>query len=302
MEGILIVIGGPTAIGKTDLSIELAEWLNTEIISADSRQCYREMTVGTAKPSEEELSRIPHHFINSHSITDLFTAGDFSRAARARLAALFQHHKVVITVGGSGLYLKAFLEGIPNIPNIDPAIREELNEEFNVDGLAPLKARLATLDPEFMKEADTHNPQRIIRALEVTLGTGKPFSSFRSDKGDPLPHRIVSIGLDADRKWLYERIDRRVTRMVENGLFDEAAALYPYRNHYALKTVGYQEIFDFIDGSLTREEAIQAIQQNSRRYAKRQLTWFRKYGNMTWFHPENKDEIHRYVTQMTGLT
>ncbi len=301
MEGILVVIGGPTAIGKTALSIELAEQLNTEIISADSRQCYREMTIGTAKPSSDELARVPHHFINSHQISELFTAGDFSREARELLDQLFQHHKVVIAVGGSGLYLKAFLEGIPDIPTLDPSIRERLNKRFASEGLEPLKKELEGLDPEFLRKADTRNPQRVIRALEVSLGTGRPFSSFKTNAADSLPCRIISIGLDAEREWLYERIDRRVLQMADDGLFKEAESLYSYRDHYALKTVGYQEVFDFMEGKYSREEAIQAIQQNTRRYAKRQLTWFRKYGNMTWFDPENREAIIEYVTRMTGL-
>ena len=303
MEGTLIVVGGPTAVGKTALSIRLAEWLGTEIISADSRQCYREMTIGTAKPSEEELARVPHHFINSHSIHEVFTAGDFSRAARDLLDNLFEKYKVVITTGGSGLYLKAFLSGIADIPDIDPSIRTRLNERYAGEGLDPLRKELEARDPEFSREADMNNPQRVIRALEVCYGTGKKFSDFRDSRAsEPLDCKILSLGLNTDRDILYERINRRVDAMVLAGLFEEAEALIAFRDHYALQTVGYKEVFEYIDGHYSREEAIERIRLNTRRYAKRQLTWFRKYGDMEWFHPEDWDEIRGYVTQVTGLS
>ena len=302
MENTLLVIGGPTAIGKTALSLELAEWLGTEIISADSRQCYREMNIGTAKPSYEELERIPHHFINSHSINEVFTAGDFSRQARSCLSELHKRYKTVICVGGSGLYLKAFTHGISDIPKSDPEIRQQLNARYSSEGLKPLQDELKLCDLQFFHNADVQNPQRVIRALEVYLSTGKPFSYFRDGtESDTLDCRVLSIGLDADRTWLYDRINQRVEEMVEQGLFKEAESLLPYREHYALQTVGYKEVFDYLDGRSSYEEAVDLIKRNTRRYAKRQLTWFRKYGEMQWFHPESIGEIKEYVTQVTGL-
>ncbi|MEJ2005410.1 MAG: tRNA (adenosine(37)-N6)-dimethylallyltransferase MiaA [Cyclobacteriaceae bacterium] len=303
VEGILIVVGGPTAVGKTAVSIELAEWLGTEIISADSRQCYREMTIGTAKPTAEELDRVKHHFIDSHSISETFSAGDFSREAGQRLAELDKKYPVVITTGGSGLYLDAFINGISEIPEVDPALRESLNKKAASEGIGKLAEELEKFDPVYVRNADMKNPQRVIRALEVCLQTGKPFSEYRNrPKKGGLNRKVVALGLDADRSWLYDRINRRVEHMVRKGLFDEARGLYAYRDHYALKTVGYQEIFEYMDGNYSQQEAIEQIQQNSRRYAKRQLTWFRKFKGMEWFHPGNLEGIRNYVTQVTGLS
>lgn len=303
MSGTIIVIGGPTAVGKTSLAIELAKWLNTEIISADSRQCYRQMTIGTAKPTPEELATVPHHFIDSHDITEVFSAGDFSREARAVLNNLFLTHEYVIVTGGSGLYLNAFLYGISDIPAIQPEIRDQLNSRFQKEGLEPLEKELRRVDPKYSSIADLQNPQRVIRALEVYYGTGQPFSSFKdSAHSGQIAKRIVSIGLEEDRETLYERIDQRVLQMVRDGLFDEARNLYEYREHYALKTVGYKEVFDFMEGRLNHDEAVEAIQRNTRRYAKRQMTWFRKYGQMTWFNPADKEKIKAYVTNVTGLS
>ena len=303
MSGTIIVIGGPTAVGKTSLAIELAKWLNTEIISADSRQCYRQMTIGTAKPTPEELAAVPHHFIDSHDITEVFSAGDFSREARAVLNNLFLTHEYVIVTGGSGLYLNAFLYGISDIPAIQPEIRDQLNSRFQNEGLEPLEMELRRVDPKYSSDADLQNPQRVIRALEVYYGTGQPFSSFKdSAQSGQITNRIVSIGLEEDRETLYQRIDQRVLQMVREGLFDEARNLYEYREHYALKTVGYKEVFDFMEGRLSHDAAVEAIQRNTRRYAKRQMTWFRKYGHMTWFNPADRAKIKAYVTNVTGLS
>jgi tRNA dimethylallyltransferase len=303
VKGVLIVVGGPTAIGKTACSLELAERLGTEIISADSRQCYREMTIGTAKPSPEELQRIRHHFIDSHSISETFSAGDFGREARQCLYALDAKYDVVITTGGSGLYLDAFINGISDIPETDPSIRASLNERFREEGLAELRRELETLDPEYARNADLNNQQRVIRALEVCLQTGKPYSHFRNlPRKDKLDRKIVAIGLNAERSWLYDRINTRVDAMVTQGLFGEAEGLYEYREHYALQTVGYKEIFAYMDGEYSQSAAIALIKQNTRRYAKRQLTWFRKFGGMEWFDPKATEEIYRYVTQVTGLS
>ncbi len=303
MKGVLIVIGGPTAVGKTACALELAEQLCTEIISADSRQCYREMTIGTAKPSTEELQRIKHHFIDSHSISQTFSAGDFGRQARQCLFSLDARYKAVITTGGSGLYLDAFINGISDIPETDPAIRTALNERFREEGLTELRKELEALDPAYAVAADMNNPQRVIRALEVCLQTGKPYSYFRSlPRKDKLERKVVAIGLNAERSWLYDRINRRVDIMVSQGLFEEAEGLYAYRDHYALQTVGYKEIFAYMEGEYSKDEAISQIRQNTRRYAKRQLTWFRKFGGMEWFHPDDHEKIFRYVTQVTGLS
>ena len=307
MRGTIIVIGGPTAVGKTSLSIEVAKHFNAEIVSCDSRQCYREMTIGTAKPSPEELAAVPHYFIDSHSITEEFSAGDFYREGRRCLAHLVASHNhatqpVAIVTGGSGMYLRALLEGLDDMPDIPEDIRKGLNRRFEEDGLEVLQEELKRSDPEYFNEVDIHNPQRVIRALEVIAHTGRPFSQFRKmEMKDPIPCRVVSVGLDLPRELLYERINQRVDEMVEAGLVDEARGLLPFRGHYALQTVGYKEIFEYFDGALTLEEAVSKIKQNTRRYAKRQLTWFRKFGGMTWFDARNRDEIMDFITRIGTL-
>jgi tRNA dimethylallyltransferase len=291
----VIAVVGPTAVGKTKVSIELARLLKTEIVSADARQMYREMQIGTAVPDSEELQAVRHHFIQSHSVQQPYSVGDYEQEALQVLENLFKQHLSVVVVGGSGLYMRALLDGLDDMPPVDPLIREELIKRLNAEGLAPIFNQLEELDPEFARVIDVHNPQRVIRALEVCLSTGLPYSSFRQGVSKPRSFSSIRIGLDLERSALYLRIDSRVDEMLEKGLFDEAKALYPFRNHTALQTVGYSEIFGFLDGNYSWEEAVRLIKRNSRRYAKRQLTWFRKDPSVVWFHPGDWTGISQYV-------
>ncbi len=291
LQKTLIVIVGPTAIGKTALAIELAQLYHTEIISADSRQFFKEMSIGTAKPSEEELAAAPHHFINSHSITQLFSTGDFEVQALELMEQLFVKHNVLIMVGGSGLYINAICNGLDEMPDIDLAIREKLNHQFLTKGIEPIRKQLSQLDPEYFAKVDQNNPQRMIRGLEVVLSTGQKLSSFLTSNKKERPFNIVKIGLNTDREKLYGQINHRVDLMVENGLVEEVKSLEAYKDLNALKTVGYSEIFDYLDGKTDLPTAIDKIKQNTRRFAKRQLTWFRKDTETTWFKPEQINEV-----------
>jgi tRNA dimethylallyltransferase len=282
----LIVIAGPTASGKTAAAIRLARHFNTVILSADSRQFYREMSIGTAKPDAEELAAAKHYFIDSHSIEQLFSVGDFEKQGLALLDELFKEHDVVILVGGSGLYIKALCEGFDDIPQADEGIREQLNNKLTEKGIMPLQEELKTVDASYYNEVDINNPQRVIRALEVYRSTGKPFSSYRKATINNRPFRCIKIALDLPREVLYNRINTRVDIMVAQGLVEEALSLLPHRHLNALNTVGYSELFDHFDGKTTLAAAIELIKQNTRRFAKRQLTWFRKDKEIHWLTPE----------------
>lgn len=279
----LISITGPTAIGKTALSIKLARAFDTEILSADSRQFYKEMKIGTAVPSRDELAAATHNFIQHKSVEETYSVGDFERDAFRKTQDLFKQHDILILVGGSGLYIKSLLEGLDNFPEIDPEIRVHLNKQFEKEGLEPLKQRLQKLDPETYKKADIDNPHRVIRALEICLGTGKTFSSFLNQPKKERPFQTISIGLTAPREEIYERINLRVDAMMAAGLLEEVKNLYPKRDLNALNTVGYKEMFDFLEDRFSLEEAVDEIKKNTRRFAKRQLTWFRKDKNIHWF-------------------
>lgn len=281
----LIVIAGPTAIGKTALAITLAQHFSTEIISADSRQFFKEMSIGTAKPSPDELATAKHHFIDSHSIHTFFSTGDFEKQALALLEELFSKNDLVIMVGGSGLYLDAVTKGLDELPDTDMAIRNELNLLFETEGLGPIQLKLAEVDPEYYAKADQSNPQRLIRGLEFFLSTGKKVSSFLTNSKKERPFNIVKIGLNTDRALLYERINHRVDLMLQGGLLEEVKSLEAYKDLNALKTVGYAELFDYLDGNLSYEQAVDKIKQNTRRFAKRQLTWFRRDQEILWFEP-----------------
>lgn len=295
----LIVVVGPTAVGKTSVSIDLAKHYNTEVISADSRQFYKEMEIGTAKPSDEELAMVVHHFINSHSINEEVSAGSYEKLALAKLEDLFTTHNYVILTGGSGLYINAVTEGLAEMPEVPSDIRIQLNRQLANEGLKSLQQRLKMHDPEYYKKVDIDNPQRIIRALEVFEATGRPYSAFRKQSGSKRPFNAIKIGLTRPREELYERINLRMDLMISQGLFDEAQSLYPYKGHNALQTVGYKEIFDYYDGLYNQEEAIRLLKRNSRRYAKRQMTWFRKDESTAWFHPNQLEEIFQYVREKT---
>lgn len=291
----LIAIVGPTAIGKTALAIKVAQHLDTAIISADSRQFFKEMEIGTAKPSPAELAAAPHHFIGSHHITDFFSTGDFETQAMALLTELFKTKDQVVLVGGSGLYVNALLNGLDDLPDTDLAIRAALNERFQSEGLEAIKAELATLDPEYYAQVDQFNTQRVIRGLEFVLSTGKKLSSFHCNSKKSRPFNILRIGLNTDRGRLYSRINQRVDQMMDMGLLEEVKRLLPYREVNALKTVGYAELFAYLDGTSSLATAVDKIKQNSRRFAKRQLTWFRKDEEIKWFEPEQTTEILTYI-------
>ncbi|MDQ4142038.1 MAG: tRNA (adenosine(37)-N6)-dimethylallyltransferase MiaA [Bacteroidota bacterium] len=293
----LIVVVGPTAVGKTDLCIRLARHYQTVIISADSRQFYHEMSVGTAKPTPAEMHGIPHYFINSHQITQEYNAGAYEQDVLRLLDELFKQHSCVILTGGSGLYVRAVLEGMDEMPEVPVFIREQLMQQKQEHGLTPLLEQLKQLDPEYYYQVDQANPQRIIRALEVTLATGKPYSSFRTKLPVNRPFSTIKIGLNRDRAELYARIDARVDQMLQAGLLEEVQQLYPFRNHNALQTVGYQELFAYLEGEYDWDEAVRLLKRNSRRYAKRQLTWFNKNNDFTWFHPQDWEAILAFINR-----
>lgn len=294
----LLVIAGPTAVGKTEICLQLAKKFQTEIISSDSRQFYRETNIGTAKPSKAELQRFPHHFINSLSIFDEYDVRKFETEALSLLDKLFKFHDIVIMTGGSGLYIDAVCFGFDDIPEVDPEIRKGLILDFEEMGIINLQNRLEKLDPDYFAQVDIHNPQRLMRALEVCIGTGKTYSSFRKKKKQTRPFNCVLIGLERDRQELYHRIDQRMDKMVVEGIFEEAEKLFQNRHLNALQTVGYTEIFGFLEGKYDREEALRLLKRNSRRYAKRQMTWFKKYEQMIWFHPSDIDGITFYINKI----
>ena len=273
----LIVIGGATATGKTALAIQMAQELDTEVLSADSRQFYRERSIGTAKPSPAELAAVKHHFINTLSVTDEYSVGDFERDALQVLEGIFQKKDVAVLVGGSGLYLKAVCEGLDAFPDISPETRKRLAEAEETGGLVWLQTELARLDPAYFAAVDPQNPARLRRAVEVCWESKTPYSAFLRNEKKPRPFEIERRLLTLPRPALYARIDARVDSMVADGLEAEVRSLLPYRNRPALRTVGYEEFFDFFDEKITRKEAIDKIKQHSRNYAKRQDTWFRKY-------------------------
>jgi tRNA dimethylallyltransferase len=291
----LIVIAGPTAIGKTSLAIKLAQYYQTEIISADSRQFYKEMEIGTAKPSFEELKAAKHHFINSHSVVDSFSVGDYEREAILLIEKLFNDFNVVILVGGSGLFINAIINGFDDLPTVSKDARKKLNQLFEDKGISFLQEKLKQVDPTFYNEVDINNPQRLIRALEVYETSGKPFSTFRNNTKKQRSFNILQIGINTKRETLYENINNRVDIMVNKGLIHEAESLKPYRHLNPLNTVGYSELFDYFDGNSTLNEAIEKIKQNTRRFAKRQLTWFNKSEDIKWFEPNELENITSYL-------
>ena len=289
------MIVGPTAVGKTAVAIQVARHFRTEIISADSRQIYKELAIGTAKPTEEELREVPHHFVNSHSIHQDYDAARFGEQALALTYDLFEKYDRVVVCGGSGLYVKALLEGFDDIPEVADEIRDQLIEEFEAKGLGWLQNKMRELDPDYFKKVDQHNPVRLMRALEVRIATGKSIASFQTQAKRILPFQVIKIGLELERARLYERIDSRMDAMIANGLFEEANAFYPHKSLNALQTVGYREIFEHIDGNYDREEAVRLLKRNSRRYAKRQLTWFKRDEEIRWFSPHDLAAIIEYI-------
>ncbi|WP_435313592.1 tRNA (adenosine(37)-N6)-dimethylallyltransferase MiaA [Cellulophaga fucicola] len=289
----LISVVGPTAIGKTKLAIVLAQHFSTEIISADSRQFFKEMTIGTAVPDTDELAAAPHHFIQHKSILESYSVGNFEKDALKKLEQLFTEKDIVVMVGGSGLYVDAVAKGLDNFPAVDSSIREDLNVLFNNKGIIALQEKLATLDSEYYNKVDKDNPHRLIRALEVCIGSGKPYSTFLNQEKPKRPFSIITVGIMADREIIYARINTRVDIMVQNGLLEEAKALLEHQNLNALQTVGYRELFQFFSGNWTLEFAISEIKKNTRRFAKRQLTWFKRNKETHWvnYNDDSKEII-----------
>lgn len=290
------MIIGATGVGKSDLSIDLAKWLSAPIISSDSRQIYKQMRIGTAVPSQEQLDAVTHYFIQTHDATQLYTAGDYARDVIALLEQLFIEHDNVMLVGGSGLYIDAVCNGIDDIPAVDGSIREHLNARVENGELPLMLEELKEKDCAYYDVVDRENAKRVIRALEVITATGRPFSSFRTGDGKKRNFNIVKIGVMRPREELYERINHRVDLMMKEGLLAEAQSLYPLRDCNALQTVGYREFFDYMDGKTTLDEAIELLKRNSRRYAKRQATWFRKDRDTAWFSPDDQESIMKYIT------
>ena len=287
----LIVLLGPTASGKTSLSIEIAQKLNTEILSCDSRQFYKELKIGAAPPSQEELAIVKHHFVHHLSINENYNIGQFEKDAIAKITELFKVHNFLLLVGGSGLYIDAICNGIDNIPSISNNIRKKINNEYEKNGITWLQEKIKKIDPEFYKSSDINNPQRLKRCYEVFHQTGKRFSTFHKKEKKKRNFEIIKIGIKTDREQLYKKINTRVDKMIKNGLVNEAKLLKKFREKNALNTVGYKELFNYFDQNIELDVAIEEIKKNTRRLAKRQLTWFRKEKNINWYLKSEKNEI-----------
>jgi tRNA dimethylallyltransferase len=292
----LVVLTGPTSVGKTELSLGIAERLGSPVLSCDSRQIFRELPIGTAAPTPEQLNHIKHYFIGTHSIQDYYSAAKFETEVLQLLEKeLFQKHESVLMTGGSMMYIDAICKGIDDMPDVDQALRRDLQDQYRKEGLDAILSQLRLLDPDYYKQVDRKNAKRVIHGLEICLMTGKPFSSFRKKKSKERPFRILKICLNRSRAELYARIDQRVVEMINCGLVEEARSLYPYRHLNALNTVGYKELFAHFDGLCTLDEAIIQIQNNTHKYARKQLTWFRKDPDYHWFHPDT-DETMEYLS------
>lgn len=289
------MIAGPTAVGKTNLSIQLAKHFSCPIISADSRQFYKEMSIGTAKPTEQEMQDVQHYFINNVSIHDNYNVGDYEKQVIEKLDELFKEHEYIILVGGSGLYINAVLNGVDEFEEIPEHIRTELNKAYSEKGIVYLQEELKKRDEIYYNQVDLNNPQRLIRALEVCIHSGLPYSSFRTKPKKERSFNAIHLLINTDRETLYERINQRVDEMMKKGLLEEVKALYPYKHLNALNTVGYKELFTYFDGGCSLEEAVSQIKQNSRRYAKRQLTWFNNQGDFECFGPDDFHKITAYI-------
>ena len=291
----LIVLLGPTGVGKTELSLKLAEFLDSPILSADSRQLYKELPIGAAAPAAEEQAKIKHYFIGTLQLTDYYSASRFEEDAIALLSDLFQTHETVLMSGGSMMYIDAVCKGIDEIPTIDETLRNDLKDLYHREGIEPIRQQLKLLDPKFYRQVDLQNHKRVIHALEICLMAGKPYSSLRTDKAKPRPFRILKIGLQRDREELYERINRRVDKMMEQGLLGEARSVYHLQHLNSLNTVGYKELFRYFSGEWTLEFAIEKIKQNTRIYSRKQVTWFKRDKEIHWFHPDQLTEIKDWI-------
>ena len=291
----VIIVAGPTAVGKTALSIGLAEYLGTEILSADSRQCYRELTIGVARPSPEELQHIPHYFVASHSVEETVNAATYEQYALDAVEKIFSRSDTAVLVGGTGLYIRAFEEGLDEMPPIPEPVRAAVREGYRTGGLDWLQQELRTGDPAWYAEGENRNPHRLMRALEVFRATGRSIRDFQDGAAATRDFQVIKIGLDLPRERLYERINARVDQMMEQGLLEEVRGLLPYRQYKALETVGYKELFAYLDGDMSLPEAIALVKQNTRHYAKRQVTWFRKDPGFAWFEPEETGACIAYI-------
>jgi len=291
----LIIILGPTGVGKTDISIEIAKFLNTEIISSDSRQIYKELKIGTAVPSDLQLNTVKHYFIASKSIFDYYNASMYEFEVLDLLDKLFENNDNVLLVGGSGMYIDAVCKGIDDLPTIDAEVRQTLNQKFEDEGIESIRIMLKKIDPEYYSKVDLRNSKRILKGLEVSIMTGKPYSSFLKHSSKVRNFNIIKIGFDRNREELHNIINKRVDKMLEEGLLQEAEQFYQYKKLNSLNTVGYREIFDYMDNVHNFETAIELIKRNTRRYARRQLTWFHKDKDIKWFNPENKTEVFEFV-------
>ena len=293
----LIVITGPTAVGKTALCLDIAQHFGIPIINADSRQIYKELKIGTASPTSEQLQLVPHYFVGSLSLTDYYSASLFEQQVLEILSRQFLEHDFALMAGGSMMYIDAVCDGIDDIPTVDDVTRETLKQRLKEEGLEALVEQLRELDPEYYAIVDRQNPRRVVHGLEICLMTGQTYTSFRKREKKQRPFRIVKIGLNRPREELYDRINQRVDQMMQQGLLDEAKALYPMRQMNALNTVGYKELFDYLDGRWPLQEAVERIKGNTRRYARKQLTWYKKDPQIRWFHPDEKEQIISYISQ-----
>ena len=297
MEKTLIVITGPTAVGKTALCLDIAKHFDIPIINADSRQIFRELKIGTARPTEEQMQEVKHYFVGILGLEDYYSASLFEQQVLELLDQQFQTHDYALMAGGSMMYIDAVCDGIDDIPTIDDATRDLMKKRLAEEGLEKLCEELKILDPDYYDIVDRQNPRRVVHALEICTMTGKPYTSFRKREKRERPFRIIKIGLNRPREELYERINRRVDQMMADGLLDEVRSLYPQRSLNALNTVGYKELFDYLDGRWSLEEAVERIKGNTRRYARKQLTWYKKDEQIRWFHPDDKETIINYISQ-----
>ena len=298
----LLVLIGPTGVGKTELSLRLAERFQTDIISSDSRQLYADLKIGTAAPTPEQLARVPHHFVGTLQLTDYYSAAQYETEVMKLLSVLFQEKDIVILTGGSMMYVDAVCKGIDDIPTVDEETRTLMKQRYEEEGLDNLCAELKLLDPEYYKIVDLKNPKRVVHALEICYMTGRTYTSFRTRSAKERPFNILKIGLTRDREELYERINRRVDMMIEDGLLEETKVVYPYKHLNSLNTVGYKEIFNYLDGEWELSFAIEKIKQNSRIYSRKQMTWFKRDEEIVWFHPEQEKEILNYIEEKFQTT
>ena len=302
MSSTLIILLGPTGVGKTELSLRIAERLGAPIISSDSRQLYRDLPIGTAAPTAAEQARVKHYMVGTLSLEDYYSASQFESDVLSLLTLLYKDTSSVVMTGGSMMYIDAVVKGIDDIPTVPPEIREALWKEYEKDGLAPILEELRKADPVHYEQVDKQNYKRVIHAVEICRQTGKPYSSFRTNIRKPRPFQILQIGLRRDREELYDRINRRVDAMIADGLVEEARRVYPFRHLNSLNTVGYKELFQYFDGTWTLDEAIEKIKRNTRVYARKQMTWFKRNPDIVWFHPDEEEAVFRYISAQTGVT